>query len=263
MTKNIRVEERFPHTFFTRLDDHGLGFVIISVVSCLHFGSPFHYSYLWDKIKESIKNTSNHYAIFIGDIGDYGVPDKRGVHWGNTHTPQEQVELIMDELYDIKDKIISLVYGNHEERLHRPVSIYPNRFISRALKIHNGELGGYYILDVGSHGERYVCYFEHGQKVGGQSLLRAKKMLLYTMGSAEIIGLGHLHNFAEHSFTKYNPETGKDSRIIFFQTSGYKKDATYERSAKYLKNHLGSSLLRLNSKKHEVLLDQRGEYCYD
>ena len=60
-----------------------------------------------------------------GDLGDYGLKNSKTNVYQATMQPKEQQQFIFDLLSPIKDKIVSCVPGNHEERLTRETGIDP------------------------------------------------------------------------------------------------------------------------------------------
>ena len=60
-----------------------------------------------------------------GDLGDYGLKNSKTNVYKATMQPQEQQRYIYELFYPIKDKIVSAVPGNHEERLTKEVGICP------------------------------------------------------------------------------------------------------------------------------------------
>ena len=77
-----------------------------------------------DAIKKKIQIIHDDpYAVvcLCGDLGDFGLKNSRTNIYQATLTPQEQVQYIRKLFDPIKDKIIALVPGNHEERITREV----------------------------------------------------------------------------------------------------------------------------------------------
>lgn len=60
-----------------------------------------------------------------GDLGDYGLKNSVSNVYKQTLTPAQQQEYIYELFEPIKDKIVSLVPGNHENRITKETSICP------------------------------------------------------------------------------------------------------------------------------------------
>ncbi len=72
-----------------------------------------------------IKNDRFGVVSLCGDLGDYGLKNSKTNVYQETMSPMEQRDYIYELFLPIKDKIISAVPGNHEERLVREVGICP------------------------------------------------------------------------------------------------------------------------------------------
>lgn len=64
-------------------------------------------------------------VALCGDLGDYGLKNSKTNVYQATMQPKEQLDYICDLLQPIKDKIVSCVPGNHEERLTKETGIDP------------------------------------------------------------------------------------------------------------------------------------------
>lgn len=60
-----------------------------------------------------------------GDLGDYGLKNSKTNVYQATMQPKEQQKYIYELFKPIKDKIVSAVPGNHEERLTKEVGLCP------------------------------------------------------------------------------------------------------------------------------------------
>ena len=58
-----------------------------------------------------------------GDLGDFGLKNSKTNVYRATMSPDAQIDYIYELFLPIKDKIVSLVPGNHEERILRETSI--------------------------------------------------------------------------------------------------------------------------------------------
>jgi predicted phosphodiesterase len=64
-------------------------------------------------------------VCLCGDLGDYGLKNSRTNVYQATMQPKEQQEYIYELFLPIKDKIVSAVAGNHEDRVTREVGLCP------------------------------------------------------------------------------------------------------------------------------------------
>lgn len=85
----------------------------------VHVGSPqFNEKAIKKKI-DIIKNDELACLCLLGDLGDFALRNSRSNIYQATMQPKEQVDYIYSLFYDVRDKIVCAVSGNHEERLIR------------------------------------------------------------------------------------------------------------------------------------------------
>lgn len=68
---------------------------------------------------EYIKNTPNAYCILDGDLMDTAVCSSIGDTYGANHQPMEQLKMCVKIFEPIKDKILAVLPGNHENRVYK------------------------------------------------------------------------------------------------------------------------------------------------
>lgn len=68
---------------------------------------------------EYIKNTPNCYCVLDGDLMDTAIASSIGDTYASTHNPMEQLQECVNLFEPIKDKIIAVVGGNHENRIYK------------------------------------------------------------------------------------------------------------------------------------------------
>lgn len=92
----------------------------------LHMGDAQHDSRKWEKFKEAIKSEPYRYLVLCGDYCDYAVSGSKGDVYSQTFPPQLQKEWFTEQLIELKDRILAIVPGNHENnRITRIVGLYP------------------------------------------------------------------------------------------------------------------------------------------
>ena len=91
----------------------------------IHVGSEqFDESAIRKKVR-LIQNDPIAVVSLCGDLGDYGLKNSKTNVYQATMQPKEQQEYIYELFSPIKDKVVSAVPGNHEERLVKEVGICP------------------------------------------------------------------------------------------------------------------------------------------
>ena len=68
---------------------------------------------------EYIKNTPTAYAILDGDLMDTAIASSIGDTYAATLQPMEQLKKCVEIFAPIKDKILAVLPGNHENRVYK------------------------------------------------------------------------------------------------------------------------------------------------
>ena len=68
---------------------------------------------------DHIKNTPNAYCILGGDLMDTAIASSVGDTYGANLSPMEQLNQCVKLFEPIKDKIVCVVHGNHENRIYK------------------------------------------------------------------------------------------------------------------------------------------------
>lgn len=148
-----------------------------------------------DTIKEEIAyvaNTPNCYAILNGDILNNATKTSVSDSYAELLTPMEQLATFIELFTPIKDKILAMTQGNHENRTYVKEGVYLTAFVAQQLGIEDrySKTGAVLFLKVG---ERklpnnskcvplvYSFYIIHGS--GGGRKEGAKAIRLADMAS--------------------------------------------------------------------------------
>ena len=85
----------------------------------LHIGdSQCDYKLVLERI-EYIKNTKNAYCILDGDLMDTAIASSIGDTYASMLQPMEQLKHCVAIFEPIKDKILAVLPGNHENRVYK------------------------------------------------------------------------------------------------------------------------------------------------
>ena len=84
---------------------------------------------------EYVKNTPNAYCIMNGDIMDNATKTSIGDTYTQVFNPMEQLERAVELFAPIKDKILCVTHGNHENRTYKKEGINLSRLIASQLGI--------------------------------------------------------------------------------------------------------------------------------
>ena len=146
---------------------------------------------------EHIKNTPNAYCILNGDIMDNATKTSIGDTYAQVFSPMEQLARATELFEPIKDKILCITHGNHENRTYKKEGINLSRLIANQLGLEDrytptsavlfirvGENSNGHKETNGSGKKRHICYtlyVLHGS--GGGRKEGAKAIRLADMAS--------------------------------------------------------------------------------
>ena len=82
---------------------------------------------------EYVKNTPNAYCILNGDIIDNATKTSIGDTYTQVFNPMEQLERAVEIFAPIKDKILCITHGNHENRTYKKEGINLSRLFATQL----------------------------------------------------------------------------------------------------------------------------------
>ena len=82
---------------------------------------------------EYVKNTPNAYCIMNGDIMDNATKTSIGDTYTQVFNPMEQLAKAVELFEPIKDKILCITHGNHENRTYKKEGINLSRLIAKQL----------------------------------------------------------------------------------------------------------------------------------
>jgi predicted phosphodiesterase len=82
---------------------------------------------------EYVKNTENAYCILNGDIIDNATKTSIGDTYTQEFNPMEQLQKATELFSPIKDKVLCITHGNHENRTYKKEGINLSRLIANQL----------------------------------------------------------------------------------------------------------------------------------
>lgn len=148
---------------------------------------------------EYVKNTPNAYCIMNGDILDNATKTSIGDTYTQELNPMQQLQCAMELFSPIKDKILCITHGNHENRTYKKEGINLSFLIAKQLGLEDrytptsavlfirfGKLARGRKESNGSGKVRKVCYTMyvlHGSGSGGGRKEGAKAIRLADMAS--------------------------------------------------------------------------------
>lgn len=153
---------------------------------------------------EYIKNTPNAYVILDGDLMDTAIANSVGDTYGAVFQPMEQLQHCVKLFEPLRDKILAVLPGNHENRVYRHDGLDITQLMCSQLGIQDRYSPTTALLFVrfgkqtgrNSHGRRqlYTIYCTHG--AGGGKLVGGKANRLEALAGivdADIYLHAHTH----------------------------------------------------------------------
>lgn len=109
--------------------------ITIIPIADVHIGDKLANLKLFKETIERIKNEPNTYTIINGDLCNMALKNSKSDVYSDELSPMEQVITMVDYLKPIKDKILVIGTGNHEDRTQKETNIDVTRLIARELDI--------------------------------------------------------------------------------------------------------------------------------
>lgn len=152
---------------------------------------------------EHIKNTPNAYCILDGDLLDTAIASSVGDTYGANLQPMEQLKQCVKIFEPIKDKILAVLPGNHENRVYKSDGLDLTAIMCGQLGIPDKYSSTTALLFIRfgksklhSHGrpQRYTAYVTHGSGGGRREGGKVNRLAdLASIVDADIYIHAHTH----------------------------------------------------------------------
>ena len=188
-----------------------LEFADIFFLHDIHFGSELFNEQKWKELKKKIQNNDFAYVCWIGDVMENAIPNSKSDVFTQKYSPAQQKEWAAQELFDLRNKTISVVSGNHEaNRTTKTCGLYPLYDICMLAGVDKKYRDTIAYLDIGVGRAKTV--FDHHNKV------------VYKR-NVENINCGSFCNFGGYGARgAYRPQSDKMYKLRIF--GGEKKMET-------------------------------------
>lgn len=120
--------------------------VTIIPIADVHLGDTLTNLKLLKETLLRIKEEPNTYTIINGDLCNMALKNSKSDVYADSLSPMEQVLTATELLSEIKDKILVLSTGNHEDRTQKETNIDVTRLIARELGIEDRYANGWWYL---------------------------------------------------------------------------------------------------------------------
>ena len=250
--------------------DRGIKKIKIITLADLHIGDK---NCDMELVESLIKTVSqkDYYCILNGDILDNAIVDSVGNTYDESLNPMRQLEYVIEMLRPIKDKILCITGGNHEERTNRKVGIDLSLLIASSLGLRNRyceDGSGVVFLSLGNldgtketngSGKNrqvaYTLYVSHGRRsgIGIGSKINALKQYENVVTNCDVYIGSHTHQASIFPTSTFEVDTRNHTiyrRNKLFLSNGSCIDyGGYAEQNNYQPNSMIYPVLELNGTK--------------
>ena len=213
-----------------------------------------------------IKNTPNAYCILDGDLMDTAIASSIGDTYGANLQPMEQLKQCVKIFEPIKDKILAVLPGNHENRVYKSDGVDLTEIMCSQLGIPQRYSPTTALLfirfgDKGSHHHNrkqlYTVYVTHGSGGGRKEGGKVNRLAdLASIVDADIYIHAHTHLplvFKESFFRTY-PSTSSAELVekLFVNTAASLNYGGYGDRMGYKPTSKKSPVIYLHGLKHDM-----------
>ena len=196
--------------------DKGIEKLTILPISDVHIGDKTANIKAFKEVLERIKNEPNTYTILNGDLCNVALKTSKSDVYSDELTPMEQVIQVLNFLEPIKDKILVMSNGNHEDRITKDTSIDVLYLVAKQLRIEQvySPSWWYLYLSFGNNKAKgddrkflYTITGYHGSgssQTSGAKINKAKKMSQVVLADCYI--MSHVHDPITTKGVIYTPD---------------------------------------------------------
>lgn len=236
--------------------------IYIIPLSDVHIGEKGFNEKLLDDIIKRVKETNNLYVMLLGDLINNGTKTSKSDVYHEVMTPHEQVNYIVDKLKPIKNKILGMVSGNHEDRTARDSGVDLSNVIADFLDLPYDSASVTYQVRHGKFGSgknNYVIYTTHGFGGGATKGAKSNKLLkLSELCIADLYVMGHIHDIITFKDAIYVPDTRHDKIILkertYLSTGSCLEYGGYAEKMLLRPGSSGFPLIHLNKGKIKIII---------
>lgn len=189
-------------------------------ISDIHIGDKLVNYKLLKSVLEEIKSTPNVYTILNGDLCNTALKNSKSDVYSEELSPMEEIERLIEILEPIKDKILVIGTGNHEDRIMKETNVDVIKLVAKQLGIEDRYADNWWYLFL-RFGEKAqgrkapMCYqitgyhgSGGGRKTGGKAN-RLEEMSQVAI--ADLYIMGHTHKPLGTKGAIYIPDYANNS----------------------------------------------------
>ena len=226
---------------------------------------------LMDRI-EYVKNTPNAYCIMNGDILDNATKTSIGDTYTQEFNPMEQLKRANELFLPIRDKILCITHGNHENRSYKSEGINLSWLIAKQLGLENVYTSTSAVLFIrfgklsrgcketnGSGKIRKVCYTMYvlhgsgGGRKAGTKVNRLEDMANIIDTDIYVHSHTHLPVIMRQGFHRIDPRNSAVAHVdkLFINTAANLKYGGYGEAGEYKPSSMETPIILLDGTKKD------------
>jgi len=187
--------------WYGRVLDTELSEIRVVVISDLHYGNPYCSVKHFLRTVGFINDNPDVYCFLNGDLCESAIRASKGEIYHQVGTPQDQRDWVTEQLYPVKDKVLGMTTGNHENRIYNDTGVDISKDIASALGVPYRAEGLLFKLSFGdgnnhTQGKPFVfwSYITHGYGGARTKASKAVKVeRLSTWVHADWYAMSHDH----------------------------------------------------------------------
>lgn len=237
-------------------------------ISDVHIGDKTADLKAFKEVLERIKNEPNTFTILNGDLCNIALKNSKSDVYNDELTPMEQVLQIIKFLEPIKDKILVMSNGNHEDRITKDTSIDVLYLVAKQLHLEQvySPSWWYLYLSFGENkdkGKRPMLYtvtgyhgFGGGSTTGGKAN-KVKKMSQVVL--ADVYLMSHVHEPINTKGVIFTPDYQHKSIVkkemyYCISNSFVEYEGSYAEKMGLIPSNTGINEIELNGHKKQIRL---------
>lgn len=212
-----------------------------------------------------VKNTPNAYCILNGDILDNATKTSLGDTYTQELNPMEQLQRAVEIFSPIKDNILCITHGNHENRTYKKEGINLSHLIARQLGLEDRYSPTSAVLFIrfgkeSSHVHhrkiRYTIYALHGSGSGrkeGAKAIRLADMASIIDTDIYIHSHTHMPMVMKQAFHRIDTNNSTVALVdkLFVNTAANLKYGGYGEAGEFKPSSMETPVIYLNGTKKE------------
>lgn len=220
----------------------------------------------WDRLRSWVMEEENRYVMLGGDLMESATKGSKGDPY-LSNFPQQELEILYEELKPLRDRIWCMIGGNHEERIWRESGIDPLAFLAMNLEIPYSRGGTFVIARLGkAPGESqrkrwkpvvYTLYLTHGWSGGRRVGSKSNALEDLSLGVyADVYLLGHTHipiGFKQDRVgVDLRNQTMYSKTVTFVNAGSLQKWGGYAQRKGYTPGTNDMPVVLLSGRRHDV-----------